>query len=467
MNVCTYLYSLSNMKIESINPATGFPAFSYDALTDDVLMESLAVSGRAFDWWSRTSFQERSELLNRVADILESKKTYFARLMAEEMGKLYASGIAEIEKCAWVCRHFASHGEALLQSETIATEARKSYVSFKPLGAILAVMPWNFPFWQVFRFAAPAIMAGNTILLKHASNVPACAVEIEKIFRDAGAISGLFQTLLIHTSKVETCLSHPVVKAVTLTGSTEAGREIGAMAGHYLKKCVLELGGSDAYIILKDADLPFAVKTCVQSRLINSGQSCVSAKRFIVDAAVYDVFRKRFTDEMNKVILGFPMADRTELGPLASIQQRDRLHDQVLRSVKMGAVLETGGQIPPSNGAFYPATVLSNVKKGMPAFDEELFGPVAAIIKAEDEADAIMLANDSVFGLGAAIFSRDIEYAEEVGRELLDVGMVFINEMVKSDPRLPFGGIKESGFGRELSSWGIREFTNIKTVYIA
>lgn len=455
------------MKIQSVNPATGAPAFSYDALPDDLLQESLEVSGRTFEWWSRSSFQERSKLLLNVADILEEKKTFYARLMAEEMGKLQAAGIAEIEKCVAVCRYYAQHAPEMLKDEQVATEARKSFISYRPLGSILAVMPWNFPFWQVFRFAAPALMAGNTILLKHASNVPACAVEIEKAFRDAGSMGGLVQTLLIPASKVEACIAHSAVKAVTFTGSTEAGRMVAALAGQHLKKCVLELGGSDPYIILHDADIQSAVKTCVAARLVNAGQSCVAAKRFIIDAQVYDQFRQRFIDEMQKIILGFPMAERTQLGPMASVSLRDELHQQVLKSIEMGAVLETGGNIPPNPGAFYPATVLSDVKKGMPAFDEELFGPVAALIKAKDEADAIMLANDSEFGLGAAIFSRDIEYAEEVGKELIDAGMVFVNDYVRSDPRLPFGGLKKSGYGRELSYFGIREFCNIKTVFVS
>ena len=455
------------MKIQSVNPATGQIAFSYDSLPDDVLQESLEVSGRTFEWWSRSTFRERADILLRVADLLEEKKSFFARLMAEEMGKLHSAAIAEVEKCAAVCRYYALEAEGMLKDEHVPTEARKSYFSYRPLGPIFAVMPWNFPFWQVFRFAAPAIMAGNTILLKHASNVPACAVEIEKLFRDAGAMGGLFQTLLIDNSKVEKCIAHPAVRAVTLTGGTEAGRRIGALAGHYLKKCVMELGGSDAYIILHDADIPSAVKACVTSRLINGGQSCISAKRFIVDKQVYDVFKNRFVDEMKKVVLGFPMAEKTTLGPLATVELRNQLHNQVQKSVALGATIELGAELPPNQQAFYPATVLGNVKKGMPAFDEELFGPVAALIKAEDEADAIMLANDSVFGLGAAIFSRDVDYAESVGKDLVECGMVFINDYVRSDPRLPFGGIKGSGHGRELSTFGIREFCNIKTVYLA
>jgi succinate-semialdehyde dehydrogenase/glutarate-semialdehyde dehydrogenase len=395
------------------------------------------------------------------------KKDYLARLMSEEMGKIYSSGIAEIEKCIWVCRFYARQGVEMLQDEPVETDARKSYVSYQPLGAVLGIMPWNFPFWQVFRFAIPAIMAGNTVLLKHASNVPACAMAIEKLFLEAGFAPGVFQTLLVGSGAVESCIAHPAVKAVSLTGSSDAGRKVAAIAGFHLKKCVLELGGSDPYIILKDADIPKAVKICVQARLVNAGQSCIAGKRFIVEEAVYETFRKMFVEAMSKIVLGYPMSDHTQLGPMASIALRDQLHYQVQRTIDMGAICETGGFIPPNTGAFYPATVLSDVKPGMPAYDEELFGPVAVLMKAKDETEAIQLANDNPYGLGAAIFSRDKEYAEQVAREMIDAGVCFVNEQVKTDPRLPFGGIKFSGYGRELSALGIREFVNAKTVYVA
>lgn len=455
------------MLIKSINPATGFESYSFNSISSEELFEEINISGRTFDVWSRSSFEERSELAYRVAQILEKKKVHLARLMAEEMGKIYSSGIAEIEKCARLCQFYAEHAEGMLQDEEIATEAKKSYVTYKPLGVILAVMPWNFPFWQVIRCAIPAIMAGNTVVLKHSSLVPACAVEIEKIFREADAPAGVFKTLMIPSAQVEECIAHPYVTAVSFTGSTEAGRKVAALAGQYLKKSVLELGGSDPYIILNDADIPLAVKECVNSRILNTGQSCISAKRFIIVKEVYDTFQKKFIEEMGKLIMGFPMAEPTHLGPMASLELRDELHQQVLKSVSMGAKIELGGFKPANSGAFYPPTVLSNVQPGMPAFDEELFGPVAALVKAEDEVDAIMLANDSSFGLGAAIFSRDIEYAERVANGLIDAGSVFVNEMVKSDPRLPFGGIKMSGYGREMSKAGIREFCNVKTIYVA
>lgn len=455
------------MLIQSVNPATGFEAYSFQSIGEEDLEEYLNISKRSFEIWSRTSFEERADLILNIAQILEKKKSHLARLMAEEMGKLYASGIAEIEKCIFLCRYFAEKSEEMLQDTLVHTEARKSYVAYRPLGTILAVMPWNFPFWQVLRCAIPAIMAGNTVLLKHSSLVPACAVEIEKIFKEANAPAGVFKTLLINSDQIEKCIAHDSIAAVSFTGSTEAGKVIASLSGKYLKKCVLELGGSDPYIILKDADISHAVKICVQSRITNSGQSCIAAKRFIVDHSIYDVFAKKFVEEMNKLVMGFPMAEPTNIGPLASIKLRDELHQQVLKSVKLGAKIEAGAVIPNNGGAFYSPTVLSNVTPGMPAFDEELFGPVAALIKAEDEVDAIMLANDSAFGLGAAIFSRDIDYAENIAKELIDAGSVFINEAVRSDPRLPIGGIKMSGFGRELSSFGIKEFCNIKTIYIS
>ncbi len=455
------------MLIQSINPATGFDAYSFNASSVEELEEMLNVSGRTFEVWSRASFEERSELVFRIAGVLEKKKGHLARMMAEEMGKLYSAGVAEIEKCAFLCRYFAENAESMLEDEIVETEAKKSYISYRPSGVILAVMPWNFPFWQVLRCAVPAIMAGNTVVLKHSSLVPACAVEIEKIFREANAPAGVFKTLLIPNDLTEYCIAHPVVTAVSFTGSTEAGRVVASLSGKHLKKSVLELGGSDPYVVLNDADVSHAVKTCVESRMINSGQSCIAAKRFIVDQHIHDVFRDKFVEEMKKLIMGFPMAEPTHLGPLASVKLRDQLHDQVMKSVAMGAKIETGAYKPASPGAFYPPTVLSNVQPGMPAFDEELFGPVAAIIKAEDEVDAIMLANDSSFGLGAAVFSRDIEYAEKVAKDLIDAGVVFINEAVKSDPRLPFGGVKQSGYGRELSMVGMREFCNVKTVYIS
>ncbi len=455
------------MLIQSINPLTGDVAYTHEAFSEEKLEEVLDISEKAFELWSRSSFPERSALINRVADVLEKDKKHLARVMAEEIGKLYRDGVAEIEKCIWLCRYFAEHAESYLADKIVETEARKSYYCYRPLGAVLAVMPWNYPFWQVFRCAVPAIMAGNTVLLRHSLLVPECAVEIENIFLKADAPQGVFQTLLVEDSLTEYCIAHPSVQAVTFTGSTRIGRMIASWSGKYLKRTVLELGGSDPYIVLRDANISHAVQTCINARIVNSGQSCIAAKRFIVVEKIYDEFVRKFIEKMSHLSLGSPLADRTDIGPLASIRHRDRLHQQVKDSIELGAKIRLGGYKANNPGAYYSATVLTEVRPGMPAFDEELFGPVAAVIKAEDEVDAIMLANQSSYGLGAAIFSEDTEYAEKIGRELVESGMVFINEAVRSDPRLPFGGVKHSGYGRELSKEGIRSFCNVKTILIS
>jgi succinate-semialdehyde dehydrogenase/glutarate-semialdehyde dehydrogenase len=347
----------------------------------------------------------------------------------------------------------------------IRTDASKSYVSFEPLGVVLAVMPWNFPFWQVVRFAAPALMAGNVGVLKHASNVPGCALAIERVFCEAGLPDGAFRTLLVGSGQVRALIEHPHVKAVTLTGSTPAGQSVAAQAGAVVKKTVLELGGSDAYIVLEDADLDHAVSTCVNSRLINGGQSCIAAKRFIVVDAVREAFTDRFVELMRTKKMGDPIGEGTDIGPQARHNLRDDLHAQVRASIARGAILLLGGEIPPGDGAYYPPTVLADVRKGMPAYDEELFGPVAAIITARDEDAAVRIANDSAFGLGAAVFTKDSARGERVA-QALEAGSTFVNALVASDPRLPFGGIKQSGYGRELASYGIKEFVNIKTIYV-
>jgi succinate-semialdehyde dehydrogenase/glutarate-semialdehyde dehydrogenase len=417
--------------------------------------------------WKITSFSTRASLLRNAAKLLRERKKDYATLMANEMGKPITQGAGEIEKCAWVCEYYAEHGEQFLASETIQTENRESFVTFQPLGVILAVMPWNFPFWQVFRFAAPTLMAGNAALLKHASNVPGCSRAIEQLFKDAGFPENIFKSLFVKGSEMEPVIADPLVKAVTLTGSTEAGRSVAATAGKYLKKTVLELGGSDPYIILKDADLALAAKQCVQSRLINSGQSCIAAKRFIVEAPVHDAFVELVRTEMAAYIMGDPHDPATQIGTQASHRLRDQLHKQVTDSITKGANLLLGGTIPDDPRPFYPATLLTGVHKGMPAFDEELFGPVASIIKAENEQEALALANDSPFGLGSAIFTQDIAKAKQFATSAIEAGACFINDFVKSDPRLPFGGINESGYGRELGLWGIREFVNVKTVVVA
>ena len=454
------------MKIVSINPATGEPLADYQEMTPEEVKTIIASAHDAFGEWRRTSFAQRAELMKRAATVLRDKAPEYAKLMTQEMGKPIRDGRAEAEKCAWACDYYADNAETFLQPEPVATDASKSFIAYQPLGVVLAVMPWNFPFWQVFRFAAPALMAGNVGILKHASNVPACALAIEEVFEQAGFPANVFRTLLISSRQVEAILENPLVKAATLTGSTPAGQAVAKKSGEMLKKTVLELGGSDPYVILEDADLEMAVNTCVSSRLINSGQSCIAAKRFIVVEPLQEEFEKRFVERMRTMKMGDPMAEDTVVGPQARHDLRDELHQQVLQSIEAGAKCLLGGTIPDSQGAFYPPTVLAGVKKGSPAYDEELFGPVAAIIPAKNEAEAIQIANDSIFGLGAAIFTRDVARGERLAAEELEAGCCFVNALVKSDPRLPFGGIKESGYGRELSYFGIKEFVNIKTVYV-
>jgi succinate-semialdehyde dehydrogenase / glutarate-semialdehyde dehydrogenase len=405
--------------------------------------------------------------MRKAADILDQRAQLYAELMAKEMGKPLAQGRAEIQKCAAACRYYADNSQAFLRPEPIPTDASKSYVTYQPLGVVLAIMPWNFPFWQVIRFAAPALMAGNAGVLKHAGSVTGCALALEDVFRDASFPKNLFRTLMVGVKPIKDIIAHPLVQAVTLTGSTGAGRAVGSQAGDQLKKSVLELGGSDAYVVLEDADLATTAETCAASRLINAGQSCIAAKRFIVVEKVRKEFERLFVERMRARRLGDPMTEGTDIGPLARADLRDELHKQVQRSVAKGAKILLGGERPKEKGAYYPATVLTNVKPGMPAFNEEMFGPVAAVISAKDEADAIRLANDNEFGLGAAVFTKDDARGERIASEELLAGSCFVNAYVRSDPRLPFGGIKGSGYGRELSYFGIREFVNIKTVYIA
>jgi len=453
--------------IQSINPATGEVIKSYDDMTQEAVSEAISKAHDAFLSWRQTTFPKRAEHLRQAANLLRERANPLAKLMTEEMGKPIKDGRAEAEKCAWVCDYYAEHAERFLQPETIETDASKSFVTFQPLGVICAVMPWNFPFWQVFRFAAPALMAGNAAVLKHASSVPGCAIAIEDLCRDAGFPDDLFRTLLIGSAQMEGVISHPLVRAITLTGSTPAGQSVAKHAGSQIKKTVLELGGSDPYVVLADADLDQAVEACVAGRLINGGQSCIAAKRFIVEAPVVDAFTERMVAKMQAVSFGDPMDEKTVLGPMARHDLRDELHGQVISSIDAGAKCLLGGVVPPDKGAYYPPTILADVRKGMPAYDEELFGPVAAIITASDEAHAIEIANDSEFGLGAAIFTQDTAKGERLASEALDAGCCFVNSFVKSDPRLPFGGVKTSGYGRELSHYGIKEFVNIKTVYVS
>jgi succinate-semialdehyde dehydrogenase / glutarate-semialdehyde dehydrogenase len=452
--------------ITTTNPATGQPLAHYPLMTTAEMRKAIGAADRAFQRWRRTPFLERAERLRALAAILRERGGMLAELMAGEMGKPVTAGRAEIEKCAWVCEYYAEHGEAFLADEVIETDASRSYTTCQPLGVVLAVMPWNFPFWQVFRFAAPTVMAGNAAALKHASNVPGCALAIQELFRDAGFPDDLFVTLLVDNSQVKAAIRHAKVRAVTLTGSTAAGQAVAREAGARLKKTVLELGGSDPYLILEDADLDLAAEACATSRLINTGQSCIAAKRFIVVDAVRQAFEERLTARMAAARMGDPLDPATEVGPLARADLRDELHDQVERSLAKGARLLLGGEVPDGPGAFYPPTVLTDVAKGMPAYVEELFGPVAAIIPVRNERAAIRVANDSVFGLGAAVFTHDLKRGERIARSEVEAGSCFVNSFVRSDPRLPFGGIKESGYGRELGRAGIREFINLKTVYL-
>jgi succinate-semialdehyde dehydrogenase/glutarate-semialdehyde dehydrogenase len=454
------------MTLSAVNPATGETIKTYDEMTPTEVKRVITQAHETFADWKHTTFAERARMMQRAAHILRENAHEYAVLMAQEMGKPIKDGRAEAEKCAWVCEYYAEQAETFLQPEIIPTDASKSFVTFQPIGVVLAVMPWNFPFWQVFRFAAPALMAGNTGVLKHASNVPGCALAIEKVFRQAGFPEHAFRTLLIGSKHVEAVIENPLVMAVTLTGSTPAGRSVARKAGEMIKKTVLELGGSDAYVVLEDADLEAAAKTCVASRLINAGQSCIAAKRFIVVDSIRQRFEAAFVAHMRTAKVGDPMDEHTQVGPLARHDLRDDLHQQVQASLAQGATCLLGGEIPASTGAYYPPTVLTQVKKGMPAYDDELFGPVAAIIAVPDEKAAIRVANDSVFGLGAAVFTQDIARGERIAAHELAAGCCFVNAFVKSDPRLPFGGIKESGYGRELSSYGIKEFVNIKTVFV-
>jgi len=452
--------------MKSVNPASGEVVQTYEIYSDKGVEKIINSVDKNWQQWRSTSFFYRSQFMQNLSSLLKTKKEELARLMALEMGKVIKEGIAEIEKCAWVCDYYAQNAENFLENETISTEASKSFVSYQPIGTILGVMPWNFPFWQVFRFAAPTIMAGNTAVLKHASNVPGCAMAIEELFREAGFPDNVFRTLLIGSNQVEAVIKHPAVKAVSLTGSTPAGKSVAAIAGSVLKKCVLELGGSDPYLILKDADLKSAAKTCAAGRLLNAGQSCIGAKRFIVVEEVYPEFLEYFTNEMINAQFGDPYDADITMGPLARLDLRDELHQQVIDSVKKGAEVVIGGEIPNRSGAFYPPTILENVKPGMPAYEEELFGPVAAVMRVKDTEEAVCVANDSEFGLGAAVFTENVDKGENIAEFQLHAGCCFVNDFVKSDPRLPFGGIKGSGFGRELSTHGIKEFMNVKTVVV-
>ena len=451
----------------SINPANGDIVGVYPQLTEIEINEIIIDVEKEFHLWKKFSTKERCQYFINLRDAMLIRKDELAHLMALEMGKPLSQGIGEIEKCAWVCDYYAKNGEDFLKNKLIDTEASESYISFQPLGIIFGVMPWNFPFWQVFRFAVPTMIAGNVVLLKHSSNVQGCADAIEGLFLEVGIPLNAFKNLTIDSSKVGKIIENPNVKAISLTGSTSAGKSVAKKAGSVLKKTVLELGGSDAYLVLKDADLDLAIDACSSGRLLNSGQSCISAKRFIIDQTIKSEFEKNIIKKMKKQNVGDPFLKDSTVGPMVDISSRDNLIKQVSNSIKKGAKLIYESSIPENKeSAYHPIMILTDVKPGMPVFDEEIFGPVLSIISAKDELHAISLANQTSFGLGSAVFTRDVEKGKKIANFELDAGAGFVNDFVRSDPRLPFGGVKESGYGNELSSYGILEFVNIKTVYI-
>jgi succinate-semialdehyde dehydrogenase/glutarate-semialdehyde dehydrogenase len=453
--------------IKSVSPFDGRVVGQYQEASPEDVESAITTAGRLQEEWGELPIPERARPMSRLAEILEQRRDDLAVLMADEMGKPVSQGIGEVDKCAWVCRHYAEHTGEMLTPRYIDADRTKSYVAYRPLGVILAVMPWNFPLWQVLRFLAPALMGGNGGILKHASNVTGCGLAIDEMVVEAGFPDGLFRTLVLPSSRVNEVLEHPGIVAATLTGSDPAGRAVAEKAGSLLKKTVLELGGSDPSIVLADADLQMAADTCAAARLINGGQSCIAAKRFIVEGSAVGEFTDRLAEGMSKAVMGDPRDPETTLGPMARMDLRDELHAQVEKSVSMGARLVIGGEIPDREGAFYPPTLLAEVTEGMPAYHEETFGPVAAVISARDLDEAVGIANDTDFGLGAAIYTSDLELGEQVARDRIEAGSVFVNALVASDPRLPFGGIKMSGYGRELSDLGLKEFLNAKTVVVA
>ena len=453
------------MVFEVLDPSTGSVIRTVQPTSAAEVDRAVQASEAAFCAWRSVPPEERATLLRRAADLIRSRVDAWARLMADEMGKPLGQGRAEVEKCARVCEYYAEYGIAALAPEP-APGAPPAYVAFEPLGVVLAIMPWNFPFWQVLRFGAPALLAGNAIILKHAPNVPGCADAVEELFREAGAPAGLFRALHLDVPTTEALIDRPEIRAVSLTGSTRAGRAVAARAGAALKKTVLELGGSDPYLILEDADLELAVEACAVSRMNNSGQSCIAAKRLLVVPEVREAFESALLQRLQSFRVGDPREEGVQIGPLARQDLRDELHRQVVASIEGGARLVLGGEIPDEPGWFYPPTLLTDPPRGTPARDDELFGPVAVIISVRDEAEAIRVANESSYGLGAGVFTRDRARGERIAREELEVGLAFVNDCVSSDPGLPFGGIKDSGFGRELGAFGIREFVNVKTIVV-
>lgn len=451
--------------MKSINPHNGELIKEYTQHSNSEVEAILEKAKEQFSFWRNTSIEQRARLMSKAGEVLRGKKKEYSLLMALEMGKPIKEGEAEVEKCAWVCDYYAENAQIFLQNEVIKSDAKESYVRFDPLGVILAIMPWNFPFWQVFRYAAPTLMAGNTGVLKHASNVTGCALEIENVFKEAGFPEGVFQTILVPGKEVSEVITDDRIAAVTITGSTPSGISVAIESAKKLKKYVLELGGSDPYIVFEDANLENAIDKISTSRMINSGQSCIAAKRFIVHKSIEKEFTQKLTEKFKAMKQGDPILEETNIGPQAKVKLRNELHEQVSKSVSLGAKIELGGELPKGNGAHYPVTLLSNVSKGMPAFDEELFGPVGTIITFSSDDEALDLANDTEFGLGSAIFTKNADRIQRFTKDI-EAGSVFVNSFVKSDPRLPFGGIKKSGHGRELSEFGIKEFVNIKTISI-
>jgi succinate-semialdehyde dehydrogenase/glutarate-semialdehyde dehydrogenase len=454
------------MPIKSINPFNHEVLAEFEEYSDQKIGDALTLAQETFLTWKRTPFRVRSELMLNCAELLEDNVDELAKIITLEMGKIISESHAEIKKCAWVCRYYAENAEEFLKDERLDIEEAQSFLAYDPMGIVLAIMPWNFPFWQVFRFAAPGLMAGNVGILKHASNVPQCALAIEKVIKAAGFPTGVFQSLIIGSEKVNTIIDDPRVRAVTLTGSDIAGRKVAERAGRNLKKLVLELGGSDPFIVLREADIKKAASIAVKARMINCGQSCIAAKRFILEEEIYDPFIAEFNALLSSLKGGDPMSERNDFGPLAREDLLTEVSHQVEASVGLGAKIHLGGELMSRSGNFYKPTILTHVKPGMPGFDEELFGPVASVITAKDASDAINIANASRFGLGASLWTKDIDKAKHLAREI-ETGAVFINAMVASHPRVPFGGIKDSGYGRELSYLGIREFMNAKSIWIA
>jgi succinate-semialdehyde dehydrogenase/glutarate-semialdehyde dehydrogenase len=456
----------SRPRLTVVDPATGQSGRTYEGHTREEAHAIVARTRKAFEAWRGLSYEQRAPLMRKAAEVLRRRAAEFAELMTLEMGKPHSDGLAEIEKCAFNCDHYADNAANYLARRPVDIGGPKAFVTYNPLGVVLAVMPWNFPFWQVFRFAAPTLMAGDAAVLKHASNVPGCALAIEDVFREAGFPEDLFRTLLIPGRDVRAIIEDPNIAAVTITGSVAAGRQVAEAAGSVLKKVVLELGGSDPYLVLDDADVEKAAQVCATARMVNGGQSCIAGKRFIVHKSVREAFERAFVEKMSAWKMADPRDPATKLGPLSSITARDEIHDQVQQSIAKGARLLCGGEVPDRPGAWYPPTVLTDVKPGQPAHDEEIFGPVAAIIEAADEAEAIRIANDTEFGLGSGVLTSDLARGERIAAELIEAGMSFVNTNVRSDPRLPFGGIRHAGYGRECADFGIHEFVNIKTVLI-